>query len=256
MRTIALTRAVPDTLAACGLTYVARVPIDLAVARAQHAAYERVLESLGCEVAHVPPAHDLPDSVFVEDAAVVVDEVAVMTRPGAASRRGEIAAVAETLAAYRQLQWLSEPATLDGGDVLRLDRVLYVGVGARTNELGARQLAAFVHPHGYEVRRVRVDGCLHVKSAVTQLAPGLVLLNPAWIDSRALEGQRAIDVHPEEPCAANVLRIGDTLLCASEYDRTRARLEAAGLAVRVLDVSELAKAEAGLTCGSLVFSIE
>jgi dimethylargininase len=250
--TIALTRPVPDSLASCELTHVPRMPIDIEQARAQHAEYERVLASLGCDLRRVPAADDLPDSVFVEDTAIVLDELAVLTRPGAESRRGETPAVASTLVAYRQLRRLGEAATLDGGDVLRLDRTLYVGVGARTNDEGVRQLAAFVQPHGYEVHSVRVKGCLHLKSAVTEVAAGLVLVNPAWLDIRELERQTAIEVHPEEPFAANALRIGDTVLCASAYPRTLARLAAAGLVVRAVEMSELAKAEGGVTCCCLV----
>jgi len=249
---IAFTRSVPDALADCELTYLSRVAIDLAAARSQYEAYERALGSLGCEVRRIPAANEHPDSVFVEDAAIVLAEVAVLTRPGAMSRRGETAGVAAALAPCRTLAWLSEPATLDGGDVLRLGRRLYVGVGARTNEEGAKQLAGLVRPHGYDVRLVAAGGCLHLKSAVTELGPGLVLLNPAWVDARVFAGCHAIDVDPAEPHAANALRIGDTILCASSYDRTNARIGRAGLTIRPIDVSELAKAEAGLTCCSLM----
>ena len=251
---IALTRPVPDSLAHCELTHLSRVPIDVDAARAQHQEYERALASLGCDVRHIPAAHHHPDSVFVEDAAIVLDEVAIIARPGAESRRGERAAVAEALSRYRQLHALSEPATVDGGDVLRLDRVLYVGVGARTNPEGARQLGELVKPYGYRVRSVQVAECLHLKSAVTELASGLVLLNPAWIASRTFEGHDAIEVDPGEPFAANVLRVGHAVLCASAYDRTMRRLQSAGLTILPIDAGELAKAEAGLTCCSLIFS--
>jgi dimethylargininase len=252
MPLIALTRAVPESLDQCELTHVERVPVDLGRARAQHAAYERALAALGCDVRHIPAAHEQPDSVFVEDTAIVLDEVAIVTRPGAASRRGETAAVAETLGAFRQLALLHEPATLDGGDVLRLGRTLYVGVGARTNDHGACELARHAVAFGYAVRTVRVDECLHLKSAVTELAPGLVLLNPAWVDRGVFDEYDAVAVDPGEPFAANVLRIGDTILAAAAYDRTNTRIQAAGLNVSIVDVSELAKAEAGVTCCSLI----
>src|SRR5687768_2680858 len=184
MPRIALTRPVPDALAACQLTHLARVPIDIAQARAQHADYERTLTLLGCEVVTVPVAHELPDSVFVEDAAIVLDEIAVITRPGAPSRRPEAAAVASTLGSFRQLEFLREPATLDGGDVLRLGRTLYVGAGTRTNAAGVHQLTALVSPHGYAVRTVPVDGCLHLKSAITEVAPGVVVINPDRSEER------------------------------------------------------------------------
>jgi dimethylargininase len=251
---IALTRPVPDSLSCCELTHLSRVPIDVAIARAQHAEYERALALLGCAIRHVPAAHDLPDSVFVEDTAIVLDEVAIVTRPGAESRRGEIAAVAEMLSDYRPLMFVTAPATVDGGDVLRLGRTLYVGVGARTNQAGAEQLRELGRPYGYAVRSVEVDGCLHLKSAATEVMPGCVLLNPTWVRRAWFDGQRTIEVDGQEPFAANVLRLGATVLCASACDRTRALLQSAGVNVRALDVSELAKAEGGLTCCSLVFN--
>lgn len=252
MPVVALTRPVPDSLAACELTHLARVPIDIERARVQHAGYERALEAAGCEVRRLPPLHEAPDSVFVEDAAVVLDEVALIARPGAPSRRGETEAVATVLSGYRRLAWITAPATLDGGDVLRLGRALYVGVGGRTNEAGFAQLAGVVKPLGYDVRAVPPGACLHLKSAATEPAPGLVLVNPAWVETVTFNGTRAIEVDPDEPFAANVLRLGDTVLSAAASRRTHARLEAAGLRVQPLDVSELAKAEGGVTCCSLI----
>jgi dimethylargininase len=249
---IALTRPVPDALAACELTHLERVPIDVTRARRQHAEYERVLASLGCQVVTLPEAPDLPDSVFIEDTAIVLDEIAIITRPGAASRRSETAAIASTLGAFRQLQFLSAPATLDGGDVLRLGWTLYVGVGTRTNAAGVQQLRVLVSPYGYEVRSVAVDACLHLKSAATEVAPGVVVINPKWVDSQMFPNHAIIEVDPAEPAAANVLRIGEALVCGAAYPRTNARLSAVGK-VRTVDVSELAKAEGAVTCCSLVF---
>ena len=249
---IALTRPVPDALAACELTHLERVPIDVGRAREQHANYERMLTSLGCQVVTLPGAPDLPDSVFVEDIAVVLDEIAIITRPGAASRRSETAAIASTLGAFRRLQFLSAPATLDGGDVLRLGWTLYVGVGTRTNAAGVQQLRDLVLPCGYEVRSVVVDACLHLKSAVTEVGPGVVVLNPKWVDSQMFSNHAIIEVDPAEPAAANVLRIGEALVCGAAYPRTNARLRAVGK-VHTVDVSELAKAEGAVTCCSLVF---
>ena len=253
MTPIALTRPIPDSLASCELTHLERVPIDVSRARQQHAEYERILASLGCEVVRVPAAHELPDSVFIEDAAIVFDELAVITRPGAAARRPETAAVASTVGAFRQLQFLAEPATLDGGDVLRLGRTLYVGVGSRTNAAGVQQLRDLVSCRGYEVRSVAVDGCLHLKSAISEVAPGIVVLNPEWVDGRMFADHEIVQVDPSEPAAANVLRIGDVTVCAAAYPRTNARLSAV-VTVRTVDVSELAKAEGALTCCSLIFN--
>src|SRR3954470_10868226 len=146
---IALVRPVPQALVHCQLTYVERTPIDLERARRQHAAYEAALAALGCEIQRIPGADHLPDCVFVEDTAVVLDEIAVITRPGAITRADEIAGVAAALSPLRDLQWIGAPGTLDGGDVLRLGRTLYVGLGARSSRHGADQLQAAVEPFGY-----------------------------------------------------------------------------------------------------------
>ena len=249
---IALTRPVPASLPRCELTHLARTPIDLAGARAEHDGYARALASLGCDVWPIAAADDLPDSVFVEDTAVVLDEVAILTRPGAPSRRPETVAVAAALEGLRSLARIAAPGTLDGGDVLCLDRTLYVGLGSRSNRAGADQLAAVVRPHGYEVRTVCITRCLHLKSAVSSLATGLILVNPRWVDPHEFEPAEAISVSPDEPAAANVLLVGAAILCAEAHAGTARRIEAAGLAVRAIRMQELAKAEAGVTCCSLM----
>ena len=249
---VALTRAVPRTLDRCELTHLARTPIDVRTASAQHAQYEELLRALGCHVERIEAADDLPESVFVEDTAVVLDEVAVITRPGAASRREETAAVERTLSRYRSIRRLTDPATMDGGDVLRVGRRIYVGISSRTNEEGARQLAAAATPFGYTVESVRVSGCLHLKSAITAVNDGTVLCNPAWLNPRAFTGCEAITVDPAEPHAGNVLRIGRSLVAARAYPRTADSLRVRGFDVHLVDASELAKAEAGVTCCSLI----
>ena len=248
----ALTRPVPTSLAECVLTHVERTPIDLARARIQHAAYEHALDQLGCVVESVQAAMHMPDSVFIEDTAVVFDELAVIARPGAPSRQGETDAVAAALARYRRLVAISAPATLDGGDVLRVGRSVYVGISGRTNGEGVRQLAELVQPYGYRVYGIETRACLHLKSAATTAAADLVVLNPAWVDARHFAGLKWIEIDPAEPFAANVLSAGETVLCAANAPRTRARLESHGLAVRTVDMSELAKAEGALTCCSLL----
>src|SRR2546428_3670716 len=200
---IALTREVSPSLTRCELTHVARVPIDVGRARAQHRAYEEALRAIGGEVRRLPPEPDLPDAVFVEDTAVIFDELAVVTRPGAASRRGEVASVAETLGSYRPLRTIEAPATLDGGDVLVVGKAVFVGLSTRTNEAGARQLQAAVGPHGYSVRSLTVRSCLHLKTAVTRVGPATVLLNPAGVDARGLGAFERIEVHAAEPGAAH-----------------------------------------------------
>jgi dimethylargininase len=249
---IAVTRPVPESLARCELTHLSRVPIDVAAATAQHRLYEETLRSLGCSLRHVPAAHDLPDSVFVEDVAIVLDEIAIATRPGAASRRPEREAVAAVLSEFRPIRSIAAPGTLDGGDVLRLGRRLYVGLSTRTNEDGAQQLARHVESLGYGVECVQTAGCLHLKSAATAIDSDRVLCNPEWIDPRAFRRVEIVEVDQAEPHAANVLRLGDTILCAASHERTAADLRARGYSVCTVDVSELAKAEAGVTCCCLI----
>lgn len=251
---IAFTRTVPSTLAGCELTHLPRVAIDVGRARAQHELYEGALRRLGVEVVRLPETDDLPDSVFVEDAAVVVDELAVLTRPGAPSRRPEIASVAQALALHRPLAFIAAPGTLDGGDVLRIGRRLFVGLTARSDAPGLDQLAAFLAPYGYLVAGAAVTGCLHLKSAVTAIDDDTIVLNPAWVDGAALGARRTIAVDPAEPSAANVLAIGGTVLVNASAPRTAQRIADAGYAVVTVDQSELAKAESGLTCCSLLLA--
>jgi dimethylargininase len=249
---VALTREVPARIADCELTHLERVPIDRARAVVQHAAYETALRAAGCTIERFPATPDLPDSVFVEDAAVVFDEVAVITRPGAPSRRPETASVAAGLATYRPMRAIGAPATIDGGDVLRVGRRVFVGLSSRTTAEGAHQLRAVLAPFGYAVETIVATGCLHLKSAVTAIDDDRLLVNPEWVDASRFAGFDVLNVDPAEPFAANVLRIGGVALCAAAYPRTRARLEAAGISTVPVDVSELAKAEAGLTCCSLI----
>ena len=250
---IAVTRPVSASLAQCELTHLARAPIDVARATAQHAAYEMMLGSLGATVVHVAAADELPDAVFIEDVALVLDENAVLTRPGAPSRRGETRAVAPVLARYRPVQAMTAPATLDGGDVLRLGRTLYVGRSGRTNDPGIEQLRGFVTPFGYRVVPVEFTGCLHLKSAVTELADGALLLNPAWVAAAAFAPREAVAVDAREPYAANALNVAGTVVFPAEFPRTRDRLAARGLTVASVECGELAKAEGAVTCCSLVF---
>jgi dimethylargininase len=249
---LAITREISPSMNRCELTHLARQPIDLDLARAQHAEYERCLRVLGCTVQRLPAAPDFPDSVFVEDCAVVLDEVAVIARPGALSRRGEIRAIVEALAPLRRLVHLEAPAALDGGDVLRVGRTLFVGVSSRTTGAGIEQLRRLIGPFGYSVVAVEVRGCLHLKSAATGIAPRTLLVNGAWIPDDAFAGFDRIEVDPREPSAANAVRIGDDLVCSAAFPLTRERLESHGFRVHAVDVSEIAKAEGAVTCCSLI----
>ena len=255
MPTVALTRPVSQSLGRCELTHLERVPVDVARAQAEHEAYEAELRALGCRVIPLPATHDLPDAVFVEDTAVVVDEVGVLTRPGAPSRRPEIASMAAVLARFRELRTIEAPATLDGGDVLVLGREVFVGLSRRSNAAGVAQLGVALAPFGYTVRGLPVTGALHLKTAATRVGPDMVLLNPRWVDASAFAGWRTVEVHPDEPWAGNALEVNGTVLAAAAFPRTNERLTALGVTVRPIEAGELAKAEGGLTCGSVLVQV-
>lgn len=255
MPLLALTRELSPAIARCELTHLERSAIDLERARSEHAAYEATLRAAGCRVQRLAAGAELADCVFIEDTAVVLDELAVVTRPGAASRRAEVPAVAAALRAYRQVAAIGPRGTLDGGDVLRVGRRLLVGTGGRSDADGASQLRSLVSRHGYAVGEVSFAGCLHLKTAATLVADDLLLVNPAWVDPAHFRPLATLAVDPAEPFAANALRIGAVVVFPEEYPRTRARLEAAGLPIAPVPAGELAKAEGGVTCCSLVFTI-
>jgi dimethylargininase len=250
---VAITRAVSPAIEECELTHLAREPIDWRAAVVQHRDYERCLADLGCSVVSLAADPSLPDSVFVEDVAIVLDEVAILTRPGAPSRRPEVASVAAALARYRTLLSIEPPAILDGGDVLRVGRTLFVGRSGRTDAAGVEQLDRHVRPLGYDVRPVAVRGCLHLKSAATAVGTDTLLVDRSKIDAGAFGSLATIDIDPAEPHAANALLVEDTVIHPASCPRTRERLERHGLRVVPIDVSELAKAEGGVTCCSLIF---
>ena len=249
----AITRAVSPGIVHCELTFLARQPIQFAKAEQQHASYRRLLENCGARVISLPAEPDLPDSMFVEDPAIVLDELAIVLPLGTESRRPETASISRALSSFRKVVHVELPGQVEGGDVLRIGRRLFAGISSRTNAEGIGQLRSIVSPFGYEVITVPVTGCLHLKSAVTYVGRNTLLANRAWFDNKPLAGFEWIDVAPEEPHAANALAIGDTVIFPTSFPRTRASLEAQGFHVTPLDISELQKAESGLTCSSLLF---
>jgi dimethylargininase len=249
----AITRSVSPAIVNCELSFILRQPINLEIARAQHLAYEQLLEKLGARVVSLPAEPALPDSMFVEDPAIVLDELAVIFPLGTESRRPEAASLVQTVSKFRKLEHVALPGTLEGGDVLRIGRRLFVGLSKRSNAEGIRQLAAILVPYRYEVIAVPVTGCLHLKSAVTCLGRDTLLANRAWFDPAPFSGYHWIDVDPAEPHAANALALVNTIIFPASFPHTRARIEARGFHVTPLDISELQKAESGLTCSSLIF---
>lgn len=251
---IALTRSVPPSIVDCELTHLKRELIDFSRAAEQHALYEKSLVALGCTIQRLPSLPDLPDSVFVEDTAVVLPELAIITRPGAASRRAEVGSVADALRPYRRLAFIESPGTVDGGDVLHIGSTIYAGESTRTNADGIRQLAQLASRYGYAVQTVKVSGCLHLKSAVTRVGDDVILLNPAWVDSSSFQGLRQMEVHPGEPFAANALWIGESIIYSATYVATRRRLEDSGINVHTVQTDELEKAEGAVTCCSILIT--
>ncbi len=250
---IAVTRPISPAFADGERTHVAREPIDLAAAHIEHGRYEDALRTLGASVVRAPDAPDQPDAVFVEDTAIVLDEVAVITRPGAPSRRPETTSIAQLLGNYRPLRHLEAPATLDGGDVLRLGRTLYVGRSSRTNDEAIIQLRALLAAFDYRVAPVDVTGCLHLKSAATAVGANRLLINRQWTDPHAFASSELIDVADDETSGANALLVRNSVIYPESFPRTAERLERAGIIVVRTPCVEIAKAEGAVTCCSLIF---
>jgi dimethylargininase len=249
----AITRQVSPAIGHCQLTHLPRQTIELDTARAQHRLYEESLVRLGCALQQLPVEPELPDSVFVEDTAIVLDELAVITRPGAENRRPETLGIADLLAPYRSIFRIEAPGTMDGGDILQNGKTVFAGLSTRTNPEGIHQLRALLSPFGYDVQVVQTGGCLHLKSAATKVAEDILLINPEWVDPEAFKGKEIMLIDPSEPHGANALLVGGTVLYPAAFPRTRRRLEERGLTVRTVDLSELAKAEGGVTCCSIIF---
>lgn len=269
--THALCRAVSPAIADCELSFIGREAIDVEKARKQHADYVAALQSLGVQVHQLPAEPTLPDSVFVEDTVLLFDELAVMTRPGALSRRAEVAGIEAAFRKYRSVvAHITEPGTIDGGDVLRIGKRVFVGLSQRSNQAAITQLAGLLAPFEYSVIAVPMQNCLHLKSAVTALSDDLVLINPDWVDAGYFSDYRQIGVAESEPHAANVVRItsaasiastssataatNESILMPSNFPETKALVQAAGFTVHTVDVSELQKAEGAVTCCSVLFT--
>jgi dimethylargininase len=254
----ALTRAVSRSLASCELTWLPRQEIDIDLAIRQHNDYEQSLAAMGIRVISLPDQPQMPDAVFVEDPLLVFDELAIVTRMGSPSRRAESDSLSAAISPFRPVRRIlvdgcEAPATLEGGDVMRIGRDVFVGLSSRTNEAGIRQLTRELEPFGYRVRSVEVRGCLHLKSACCSMGDGRIIANSAWFDTAPLSDYRIVEVAPDEPAAANILRIGGTVLMAAAFPRTREIVRSEGLAVQTVDISELMKAEAAITCSSVIF---
>ncbi len=251
----AIVKGVSRSLPECELTFLERKPIDPDRAALQHRAYTSVLEASGARIIALPAEHDHPDAVFVEDGVIVLDEIAVITTMGTGSRAHETASIAEAVSPHRPLVHIQAPATLEGGDVLRIGRTLFTGLSRRTNMEGITQLRRIVEPLGYTVKPVAVTGCLHLKTGVTSPGRNILLANPDWIDLSVMRGFEVVTVPEEEPWSANILAVGESVLVPASFPRTSALLRQKDFDVLEIDISEFQKAEGGLTCMSVVFEV-
>lgn len=248
----AILRAPSPSLALCELTHIDREPIDPGIAASQHAAYREILAKCNYIVNTLPAEPTLPDSVFVEDTALVLPEAAIVLSLSADSRKAEAALIADALQPYRDLNFIEPPAKIEGGDVLRIGRKLFVGMTSRTDPAGAEALERLVREWGYAVVPVAVRGSLHLKTAVTATDDQTILMNTEWVEKAPFEDFHRIEVDGEEPFAANILRLGNTIVAHRGFERTNQKLRDAGFEVIEADISEFLKAEAGLTCLSLL----
>jgi dimethylargininase len=250
--TIAITREVSSRFNECEITHIDRTPIDLEIARQQHHEYITALARLGCEVIQLPEDPALPDSVFVEDAAFILPEVAVITRPGADSRKPETEAIAKALFPYKKLLQISDPATVDGGDILIMGKNIYIGLSTRSNQDAVDQINTLLGEYGYMATGVQMHDCLHLKTAATRVDDSTLLINRKWVDAHHFKDYTWIEIDESEAFAANCLPVNGQIIYPTSFPKTREKLEAAGHKTLPVAVDELAKAEGAVTCCSLI----
>ena len=219
----------------------------------QHRAYVAALRSIGLNIIGLEPLPDYPDAHFVEDTAVVTPAVAIITYPGAPSRRGEEKSVAKALLQHRQLEYIQAPATVDGGDVLMIGKHFFIGISERTNPQGAEQLGRVLEKYGNTWATIQVGAGLHLKSGVNYVGGNTILVTQDFANHRAFNGFNKIIVDPKEAYSANTLWINDHLLMPRGFPGTKTQLRSLGLSIIELDVSEMQKMDGGLTCLSIRF---
>lgn len=250
----AITRTPCPTIVG-GLTTAGLGKPDYQKALDQHAAYVDALARCGLEVMVLPPQPDFPDSCFIEDVALPTPACAVVTRPGAPSRRGETEGMAEVLAEfYPAVERIDAPGTVEAGDIMQVGNHFYIGLTARTDRAGAEQMIDILRGHGLDGSKVRVGDALHLKSCVSYLEDRNLLIWEDFPDRAAFSDLAPINVAPAESYAANSLWVNGTVLVPAGFPVTRGQIEAAGYPVIELDVSEFRKVDGGLSCLSLRFT--
>lgn len=223
------------------------------IANLQHQTYRAMLERCGAKVIVLDENLACPDSVFVEDPIIVFDEVAVLTSMGVESRRKESEAMERVFSKYRKIERIVLPAKIEGGDVLKIGKKIFVGESARTNKEGIEALKTIIKPFGYEVIAVKVTGCLHLKTGATALDDKTIFINSHWVDAEAFEGFAKVEALNDEPFGANVLKMGNILCMNEAFPKSIAHIKSLGYTVDSCNISEFVKAEAGLTCMSVPF---
>ena len=249
----AITRAVSSRINECQLTFIERQTINIECAVRQHKNYQQLLKSLGLNVVELPADDRCPDCCFIEDTALVLDELAIAARPRSDARRAELAGVLPTIAKYREVVHVEAPATLEAGDVLRIGLNLFIGITSRTNRAGIEFVRKHAALHGYKVHGVEVPGALHLKSVCTAVNERAILADSSRIDIAPFAAYEVIEVPPDEWMAANVLLVNGTVCMHDGFHKTLALLRERKIRVCTVDVSEFLKAEAGLTCLSIIF---
>jgi dimethylargininase len=247
----AIVRTVPGSYDRCVTTQAAG--IDVALARRQHAAYCSALEQAGVKLVVLEADDRLPDCCFVEDTVIVVDELAIITRPGAPSRREEVKAVEKAISEFKNIRRILPPGTIDGGDVLQIGMRIFIGLSARTTPDAVEQVHGMVSPLGYEVIPVPVHDTLHLKSAVTALNDSCLVMAAGYFDERLFADFRQLTLPMEETYAANCLCVNDTVIIPSGFPVAKAMIEAEGFSLKELDNSEFRKGDGALTCLSVLF---
>ncbi len=252
---IALMREVSPSIANCEVTNITGRPIDPQQAAKEHESYAQCLRDLGYKIHMIEADENLPESSFIEDTAIVLDEIAVIAHPGASSRRGETKAVSEALSIYRDLDFIGESGTLDGGDVLKVGRVIYAGKSCRSSAVGIGRLREIVRRYDYEVISVPVNGCLHLKTAASLVADDTLLINPQWVNPDDFRDLELVTVDPSEPYGANSLMVEGGIIYSISYPNTRRKLDGMGLNVEAIDITELSKAEGNISCCCIPFAL-
>ena len=250
---LAITHLPSPALQHCELTFLKSEPISMEIANLQHQTYRAMLERCGAKVIVLDENLACPDSVFVEDPIIVFDEVAVLSSMGVESRRKESEAMERVFSKYRKIERIVLPAKIEGGDVLKIGKKIFVGESARTNKEGIKALKTIIKPFGYEVIAVKVTGCLHLKTGATALDDETIFINSHWVDAEAFKGFTKVEALNDEPFGANVLKMGNILCMNEAFPKSIAHIKSLGYTVDSCNISEFVKAEAGLTCMSVPF---